>query len=69
MFLLHKRLNHIKFRLKEWNKKDFSNIFVNKKSVETKIQKLNQDLIQDGFKKDKNERADKLHHEWENICK
>jgi len=41
MFLLHKRLKHIKFRLKEWNKKDFGNIFGNKKSVEEKIQELN----------------------------
>lgn len=30
MFLLHKILKHIKSRLKEWNKKDFDNIFVNK---------------------------------------
>eukprot|EP00253_Pinus_taeda_P017161 PITA_17161 len=69
MFPLHKRLKHIKFRLKEWNKKDFGNIFVNKKSMETKIQELNQELIQDGFNKDKNEQFDKLHHEWENLCK
>lgn len=31
MFLLQKRLKHIKFRLKEWNKNDFGNIFVGKK--------------------------------------
>lgn len=30
MFLLHKRLKHIKLRLKEWNK-EFGNIFVDKK--------------------------------------
>jgi len=27
MFLLHSRLKHIKSRLKEWNKKEFGNIF------------------------------------------
>lgn len=69
MFLLHKILKHIKFRIKEWNKKDFGNIFVNKKSVENKIQELNQELIQEGFNYDKNEQFDKLHHEWENLCK
>lgn len=41
MFLLHKRLKHVKFGLKEWNKKDFGNIFVDKKSVEIKIPELN----------------------------
>ena len=33
MFLLHKRLKHIKLRLKEWNKKEFGNIFEEKKLV------------------------------------
>ena len=27
MFLLHKRIKHIKSKLKDWNKKDFGNIF------------------------------------------
>lgn len=30
MFLLHKRLKYIKIKLKEWNKKDFGNIFETK---------------------------------------
>lgn len=34
--MVHKRLKHIKMRLKEWNKKYFGNIFVEKKLVETK---------------------------------
>eukprot|EP00253_Pinus_taeda_P009910 PITA_09910 len=37
MFLLHKRLKHIKLRLKEWNKSEFGNIFEAKKSDEDKI--------------------------------
>ena len=37
MFLLQKRLKHIKLRLKEWNKKEFGNIFVAKKYVEGKM--------------------------------
>jgi hypothetical protein len=32
MFLLHKRLKHIKLRLKEWNKNEFGNIFEGKKN-------------------------------------
>lgn len=67
MFLLHKRLKHIKLRLKEWNKKEFGNIFVDKKSVEIKLQELNQSLITDGFDKVKSEQADKHNQEWENL--
>lgn len=69
MFLLHKRLKHIKLKLKEWNKKDFDNIFVNKKSVEIKIQELSQAMIRDGFDKIKSEQAKKHNQEWENLCK
>ena len=59
----------MKFRLKEWNKKDFGNIFLDKKSVETKIQELNQALITDGFDKVKSEQADKKYQEWEKLSK
>jgi len=45
MFLLHKRLKYIKLRLKDWNKKEFGNIFAAKKEVEDKMQTLNQTLI------------------------
>lgn len=69
MFLLHKRLKHIKSKLKDWNRKEFGNIFVNKKVVESKIQIINQKLIQEGFNYDINEQSEKLHHEWENLCK
>eukprot|EP00253_Pinus_taeda_P013100 PITA_13100 len=66
---LHKRLKHIKLRLKEWNKKDFGKIFVEKKSMETKLKELNQALITNGFYKVKSEQADKHHQEWEKLCK
>jgi len=36
MYLLQKRLKHIKLRLKEWNKLEFGNIFEAKKMVEKK---------------------------------
>lgn len=69
MFLLHKRLKHIKIRLKDWNKNDFGNIFVGKKYVEIKMQELNQALIAEGFDKVKSEQVDRNHQEWENLCK
>eukprot|EP00253_Pinus_taeda_P007867 PITA_07867 len=37
MFQLHKRLKHIKLRLKDWNKNEFGNIFIAKKVVEDKM--------------------------------
>ena len=37
IFLLHHRLKHIKGRLKEWNKKEFGNIFKAKGDVEKKL--------------------------------
>lgn len=69
MFLLHKRLKHIKLRLKDWNIKNFGNIFVGKKFVENKMQEINQAMIKEGFDKDKNDQVEKHHQEWENLCK
>lgn len=56
-------------RLKEWNKKNFENIFAEKKSVENKMQELNQAMIKKGFDKDKNDLVEKHHQDWENLCK
>ena len=56
-------------RLKEWNKKYFGNIFAEKKSVENKMQKINQAMITKGFDRDKNNLVEKHHQEWKNLCK
>jgi len=69
MFLLQKGLKHIKLQLKEWNKKGYGNIFVEKEIVEGKMYKLNQALITKGFDKEQNELATKYHQDWENLCK
>lgn len=69
MFLLQKRLKHIKMKLKVWNKDIFGNIFADKKSVENKILELNQTLIKEGCDKNKNEQVEKYHLEWEKLCK
>jgi len=63
MFLLQKRHKHIKLRLKEWNTKEYGNIFEEKKIVEGKMQKLNQTVITKGFDKEKNELATKYHQD------
>ena len=69
MFQLHKRLKHIKLRLKDWNKNEFGNIFAAKKAVEDKMQELNQTIITDGFDKVRNDQVIKYHQGWENLCK
>lgn len=69
MFLLQKRLKYIKLRLKGWNKNEYGNIFEAKKSVEGKMQELNQALITNGFDKDRSDQVTKYHQYWENLCK
>eukprot|EP00253_Pinus_taeda_P015759 PITA_15759 len=69
MFLLQKRLKHIKLGLKEWNKKEFGNIFEEKEIVEGNMHRLNQTLITEGFDKERNELEIKYHQDWDNLCK
>jgi len=52
MFLLQKRLKHIKLRLKDRNKNEFGNIFKERKTIEGRLQELNQILIRGGHDKD-----------------
>lgn len=69
MFLLHKRLKHIKLRLKDWNKNEFGNIFEAKKVVERKLHEINQILITDGFNEERKEQDDHQQQEWEGLRK
>eukprot|EP00253_Pinus_taeda_P034448 PITA_34448 len=69
MFILQKRLRHIKIKLKDWNKNDFGNIFEAKKIIERKIQEINQTLITKGFDGERNEQANNHQQEWEDLCK
>ena len=39
MFQHYKKLKHIKYRLKEWNKETFGNINQEKKKIEEKIKR------------------------------
>eukprot|EP00253_Pinus_taeda_P011389 PITA_11389 len=65
MFMLQQRLKHIKSRLKDWNKKEFGNIFKAKREVEQKLQGINQIIITDGFTEERETQADSLRKEWE----
>lgn len=69
MFLLQKRLKHIKLQLKDWNKNEYGNIFEEKKSIEDKIEELNQTLITEGFDIVRSDQATKYHQTWEKLCK
>ena len=68
MFLLHSRLKHIKGRLKEWNKKEFGNLFKVKGDVEKKLKEINQILITEGYTNERKEMAKSLQQEWDNRC-
>jgi len=69
MFLLQKRLKHIKLQLKDRNKNEFGNIFEEKKIIEGKMQELKQALIVEGHDKDKSDQATKYHQNWNKLCK
>jgi hypothetical protein len=45
MFKLYKKLKHIKYRLKEWNKDTFGNINQEKNNIEEKMKKLQETCI------------------------
>eukprot|EP00253_Pinus_taeda_P031815 PITA_31815 len=68
MFLLHYRLKHIKGRLKEWNKKEFGNIFKAKGEVEKRLKEINQILIIEGYTEERKEMSESLQQEWDNRC-
>ena len=66
--MLQQRLKHIKVRLKDWNKKQFGNIFKAKKEVEQKLQGINQIIITNGYTKERKTQAESLKKEWEDRC-
>lgn len=68
MFMLQQRLKHIKFGLKDWNKKEFGNIFKAKREVEQKLQGINQIIITNGFTEERKTQVDSLQKEWEDRC-
>ena len=65
MFLLHKSIKQIKLRIKEWNKKEFGNIFKARREVEQKLEEINQIIILEGFTMEWKLQADSLQNEWE----
>jgi len=63
MFMLQQKLKHIKSRLKDWNKKEFGNIFKAKREIEKKLQEINQVNIIDGFTEEQKKLTDSLQEE------
>lgn len=51
MFLFHKNLTHIKWKLKEWNKTHFKNIFAERDQIEKELRTLNETVIEKGMSK------------------
>lgn len=54
--------------LKEWNKKEFGNIFKVKGDVEKKLKEINQIHITEGYTDERKEMAESLQQEWGNKC-
>lgn len=49
MFLFHKKITHIKWKLKEWNNLHFKNIFVDKDRIEKELRALNDIVMEKGM--------------------
>jgi hypothetical protein len=52
MFKLYKKLKHIKYKLREWNKEFFGNINQEKKSIEDIMRILEEVFIVEGYTED-----------------
>eukprot|EP00253_Pinus_taeda_P017284 PITA_17284 len=68
MFRVSQRLKHIKSRLKDWNKKEFGNIFKAKREVEENLQEINEIIIPEGFTEEQKIQDDSLQNEWDDQC-
>ena len=63
--MLQQRLKHIRSMLKDWNKKEFGNIFKAKREAEQKLQEINQIIISEGFTEERKIQVDSLQNKWE----
>ena len=48
MFTFYKRLQHVKYRLKRWNKKSFGNIQAQRKASQDKLDNITQNIWDEG---------------------
>ena len=68
MFKLYKKLKHIKYKLKEWNKEIFGNINQEKKHIEDKMRKLQEMCIAKGYIEERKKEEIQMTEEWEARC-
>ena len=68
MFKLYKKLKHIKYRLKEWNKDTFGNINQEKNNIEEKMKKLQETWISEGYNEEQKKEEIQMTQEWEARC-
>jgi hypothetical protein len=68
MFKLYKKLKHIKYRLKEWNKDTFGNINQEKKNIEEKMKNLQETCISEGYNEEWKKEEIQMTQEWDERC-
>ena len=68
MFKLYKKLKHIKYRLKEWNKDTFGNINQEKNNIEEKMKNLQESYISEGFNEERKKEEIQMTQEWDERC-
>jgi hypothetical protein len=67
MFKLYKKLKHIKYKLKEWNRDTFGNIKKkkDKNNIEVKMKKLQETCISEGYMEERKKEEIQMTQEWE----
>lgn len=67
LYLFSQKLQHIKSKLKEWNKEHFKNIFEEKERVEAELSTLNEKIMERGMVREDFELEHKLKMELAEI--
>lgn len=68
MYMLQQRLKHIKCKVKDWNKNEYGDIIKARKSMEQKLQEINQINITEGFNEERHNLTNSLQKEWDEHC-
>jgi hypothetical protein len=68
MFKLYKKLKHIKYRFKEWNKDTFGNINQKMNNIEEKMKKLQETCILEGYNEERKKEEIQMTREWDERC-
>lgn len=60
-------MKKLKWKILQWNKEHFKNIFLEKEGIEAELDKLNETTIKDGMDKEKHLKEKELFHKYEDI--